>query len=545
MTTVADLVAKLGFQVDSRGLDNFKKSLQSFQSVVRDGIKDLKEYAKQAEKISRIISNAYRPTQAEARDRYLAKTEAIRLNAKSSQMRASMLKKVLSVRERTQAVRELQDATKNRALALSEKISPRNIALREETLKFKKDTAPQTFALKEFANRLKEIGLKLKEKSLSLSEQKFEYKKEQDAQRLKSKGGIISILRGIAGFTFGGVAGGLASLAGFSHPVVMAISLGVKAIVGAIHLVMKTIRDGVKTAMSYRDYRSFTGRNTRGLSALMAASFNTTNLTPEDVMHDAASLEKQYWDMWFGGGNPRFWQMIGRLPTGNGEKDLQTIIESVFGLSGGFKNRGLARSLLSQAGLSEEYIPLIEDIVKNNPTLSPNELFSRTNEEINRLEEENKILREWDREWKELRVELAKLFIDSKFNETLKELVSILREVVLNLRRFWGWKQGDTTGAKIYREANKFAERLSPWGMLTGQNSLFKLGYDSIKGLIDLMNPNSSNTNNITTTVNNQVTVATPEEGADYVNNAGANAVDDVWWHRMNPAYRTAGATGG
>ena len=545
MTTVADLVAKLGFQVDSRGLDNFKKSLQSFQSVVRDGIKDLKEYAKQAEKISRIISNAYRPTQAEARDRYLAKTEAIRLNAKSSQMRAYMLKKVLSIRERTQAVRELQDATKNRALALSEKISPRNIALREETLKFKKDTAPQTFALKEFANRLKEIGLKLKEKSLSLSEQKFEYKKEQDAQRLKSKGGIFGILKGIAGFSFGGVVGGLASLAGFSHPIVMAISLGVKAIVGAIHLVMKTIRDGVKTAMSYRDYRSFTGRNTRGLSALMAASFNTTNLTPEDVMHDAAGLEKQYWDMWFGGGNPRFWQMIGRLPTGNGEKDLQTIIESVFGLSGGFKNRGLARSLLSQAGVSEEYIPLIEDIIKNNPTLSPNELFSRTNEEINRLEEENKILREWDREWKELRVELAKLFIDSKFNEVLKELVDILREVVLNLRRFWGWKQGDTTGAKIYREANKFAERLSPWGMLTGQNSIFKLGYDSIKGLIDLMNPNSSNTNNITTTVNNQVTVATPEEGADYVNNAGANAVDDVWWHRMNPAYRTAGATGG
>ena len=544
MTTVADLVAKLGFQVDSRGLDNFKKSLQSFQSVVRDGIKDLKEYAKQAEKISRIISNAYRPTQAEARDRYLAKTEAIRLNAKSSQMRASMLKKVLSIRERTQAVRELQDATKNRALALSEKISPRNIALREETLKFKKDTAPQTFALKEFANRLKEIGLKLKEKSLSLSEQKFEYKKEQDAQRLKSKG-IFGILKGIAGFSFGGVVGGLASLAGFSHPIVMAISLGVKAIVGAIHLVMKTIRDGVKTAMSYRDYRSFTGRNTRGLSALMAASFNTTNLTPEDVMHDAAGLEKQYWDMWFGGGNPRFWQMIGRLPTGNGEKDLQTIIESVFGLSGGFKNRGLARSLLSQAGVSEEYIPLIEDIIKNNPALSPNELFSRTNEEINRLEEENKILREWDREWKELRVELAKLFIDSKFNEVLKELVDILREVVLNLRRFWGWKQGDTTGAKIYREANKFAERLSPWGMLTGQNSIFKLGYDSIKGLIDLMNPNSSNTNNITTTVNNQVTVATPEEGADYVNNAGANAVDDVWWHRMNPAYRTAGATGG
>ena len=482
MTTVADLVAKLGFQVDTRGFDNFKKSLEAFQSLVRDGLKDLKEYAKQAEKISKAFQNAYLPTRKEAKERYTAVTESIKIKSYAQRVRAQLLPRAMDIRDRNADSRARQ--------------------------------------------------VTLKEKGIQSGQ----------PNNLRS---IFGILKGIAGFSFGGVVGGLASLAGFSHPIVMAISLGVKAIVGAIQLVMKTIRDGVKTAMSYRDYRSFTGRNTRGLSALMAASFNTTNLTPEDVMHDAAGLEKQYWDMWFGGGNPRFWQMIGRLPTGNGEKDLQTIIESVFGLSGGFKNRGLARSLLSQAGVSEEYIPLIEDIIKNNPTLSPNELFSRTNEEINRLEEENKILREWDREWKELRVELAKLFIDSKFNEILKELVDILREVVLNLRRFWGWKQGDTTGAKIYREANKFAERLSPWGMLTGQNSLFKLGYDSIKGLIDLMNPNSSNTNNITTTVNNQVTVATPEEGADYVNNAGANAVDDVWWHRMNPAYRTAGATGG
>jgi hypothetical protein len=53
MTTVADLVAKLGFKVDDSGFNKFKNSLQAFQSVVREGIKDLREYAKEAQKISK------------------------------------------------------------------------------------------------------------------------------------------------------------------------------------------------------------------------------------------------------------------------------------------------------------------------------------------------------------------------------------------------------------------------------------------------------------------------------------------------------------
>ncbi len=482
MTTVADLVAKLGFQVDTKGLDNFKKSLQAFQSMVRDGIKDLKEYAKQAEKISKAFQNAYLPTRKEAKERYNSITESIRVKSYAQAIRAAFLPKAMDIRDRNATSRERQLTLKEKGIQSGQ---PNNIR------------------------------------------------------------GILSILKGIAGFSFGGIAGGLASLAGISHPIVMAISLGVKAIVGAIQLVMKTVRDGVKTAMSYRDYMAFTGRNTRGLSAMMAASLNTTNLTPEDIMKDAAGLEKQYWDMWFGGGNPRFWQMIGRLPTGRGETDLQTILESVYGLSGGFKNRGLARSLLSQSGLSEEYIPLIEDIIKNNPMMSPNDFFTRTKEEIAKLEEENKILREWDREWKELRVELAKIFIDSKLNEVLKKLVDLLGEIVSNLRRFWNWKTGDTTGAKVYRATSSsfldsLSHSLNPLGNVFGD--VIK-AYDWAKDLI--MGGSSQNTNNINTTVNNQVTVASPEEGAQYVNNAGARAVDDVWWHRLNPAYRTAEATGG
>ena len=484
MTTVADLVAKLGFQVDTKGFDAFKKSLQDFQSIVRDGIKDLKEYAKQAEKISKAFQNAYLPTRKEAKERYNAVTESIKIKSYAQRVRAELLPRAMDIRDRNATSRERQ--------------------------------------------------LTLKEKGIQSGQ----------PNNIRS---IVSILKGIAGFSFGGVAGGLASLAGFSHPIVMAISLGVKAIVGAIQLVMKTIREGVKTAMSYRDYMSFTGRNTRGLSALMAASLNTTNLTPEDIMKDAAGLEKQYWDMWFGGGNPRFWQMIGRLPTGRGETDLQTILESVYGLSGGFKNRGLARSLLSQAGLSDEYIPLIEDIIKNNPMMSPNDFFTRTREEIAKLEEENRVLREWDREWKELRVELAKIFIDSKMNELLKELVELLRDIVMTLRGFVKWKNGETTGAKVYRGAMSVFDFFSPLNILTGRSGgmLGSWAADAIKGLLGFENSGSSNTNNINTTVNNQVTVGSAQEAAQYVNSSGARSVDDVWWHRLNPAYRTAGATGG
>ena len=482
MTTVADLVAKLGFKVDDSGFNKFKNSLQAFQSIVRDGIKDLREYAKEAQKISKAFQTAYLPTRKEAKERYIAVTEAIRLKAYAQKIRADLLPKSLDIRDRNATSRARQ--------------------------------------------------LDLKERGL-------------DKGIRPSSNALINILKNIAGFNVGGIAGGVASLAGISHPIVMAISLGVKAIVGALHLVMRTIRDGVKTAMGYRDYMAFTGRNTRRLSPLMAASLNTTNLTPEDIMKDAAGLEKQYWDMWFGGGNPRFWQMIGQLPTGNGEKDLQTILKSVYNLSGGFKNRGIARSLFGQAGLSEEYIPLIEDLRKNNPNMNAVELFAKTREEIAKLEEGNKTLREWDRTWKEIRVELAKAFIDSNFGEVLKDLVKTLQELLGMLRDFLKWRKGDSWGAKLYRSAKEAAGNAlfpSPFTTIKEGWNLLGSGYDFVKDLLGGIT-GSGNTYNINQNQTNQVSVASTEEAADYVNRTASGS--DVWWHRMNPAYRTAGATGG
>ena len=480
MTTVADLVAKLGFKVDDSGFNKFKNSLQAFQSVVREGVKDLREYAKEAQKISKAFQEAYLPTRREAKERYNAITESIRIKSYAQKIRAELLPKSLDIRDRNATSRARQ--------------------------------------------------LDLKEKGL-----------ERGVRT--SPNALINILKNIAGFNVGGIAGGVASLAGISHPIVMAISLGVKAIVAAINLVMKTIRDGVKTAMGYRDYMAFTGRNTKGLSGLMAASLNTTNLTPEDIMKDAAGFEKQYWDMWFGGGNPRFWQMIGRLPTGNGETDLKTILTSVYDLTSGLKDKGKARSLLGQAGLSEEYITLLEDIRRNNPTMGVNEMFAKTREEIAKLEEGNKTLREWDRTWKEIRVELAKLFLDSNFGELLKDLVDILRELVGWLKSFIKWKNGESFGANLYRTAkDALFNTLFPNPIKLVKEG-WNLGSDLLGGIMNGMR--GGNTYNINNNQTNQVSVSSTDEASDYVQKTGANSFANTWWSGVNPAYRNAGATGG
>ena len=175
MTTVADLVAKLGSKVDDSGFNKFKDSLQSFQSVIREGLKDLKEYAKEAEKISKIISRgAYVPTKEEARDRYLARTKQMKLNAESYKKRTDLLNEQLAVKKR-------QDDTRNRSLDFAEKNTPKMLSLREASIRFKEKYAPQTLALKELTQSLKKTQLSLKERQIDLNREKFEYQKEKDS----------------------------------------------------------------------------------------------------------------------------------------------------------------------------------------------------------------------------------------------------------------------------------------------------------------------------------------------------------------------------
>ena len=490
---VGSLFAEIGFKVDESGLDKFSTALKAFQKTIRDGLKDLKAYAQAAREISQAMREAYIPDQREARARYRAQTRDISATARQKNANA----------RRTNA-----------------EVRAGLPGLRAETLKQDSQSRFMNAVARLWQTSQKERGL-------------------TGTHTGKYSSSMLGVLKGIANFNVGGILGGAAGLMGASHPIVMAITLGVKAVVAAIGVVVRTIREGVRAAMSYRDYMAFTGRSTRGISGLMAAALNSTNLTPEDIMKDTAGLEKSYWDMWFGGGNPRFWQMIGQLPTGNGEKDIMTILRSVWNLSGGLKNRGVARSLLGQAGLSEEYIPLMEDLMKNNPDMSPNELFSRTREQIKQQEEGNKTLREIERTWLEFKVELARSLLEVGIGDILKSISDSLRELVDLMRGYKDWSDGDSTSAQVWRFFKGTWKYGNP---ITGPGNIAEAITEAIK---NISNTESGNvTNNIYSTNNNALTVSSTQEAADYVQEQENNSLTAQYWN-LNSAYRMAPTNGG
>jgi len=476
---VGSLFAEIGFKVDQSGLEQFSNALKTFQKNIHNGLKELRAYAKAAREISQAMRAAYIPSAQESRARYKAQTRELNAsarlkNAKARRTNAEILAGLPALRAST-----AQQDSKSRFINAVARI---------------------------WQTSQKERGI-------------------AGSHNGKYSQGIIGLLKGIAGFNIGGIAGGIASLSGISTPIVAAITFGVKAIIAALDMVMKTIRDGIRNAMSYRDYMAFTGRSTRGISGLMAASLGTTNMTPEDIMKDVAGLEKQYWDMWFGGGNPRAWQMMGIRPTGNGETDLKNILASVWGATGGFQNRGMARSLLGQFGLSDEYITLIENLSKGSKNFD--ELFNRTREQIQILEDGNKTMREWDRAWQEVRVELAKTLLDAGIANILKELTSWLRELVLFLR---GFDFSGKLGA-IFGEKNIFN---NPQSVI--KDALLKrLGFEKV-----------AQTNNIYSTNNNQVTVSDTEQANDFILKNQYSNLERAWWNRgeYNSSDRVATAVG-
>lgn len=366
MTTVADLVAKLGFQVDTKGFDNFKKSLESFQSIVRDGLKDLKEYAKQAERITKAMRESFVPNRNEAEKRFKAETYAIRARAFSQRMRARYLPETLSIRKQNADIRERQ-------------------------------------------TRLREAGIS---SGYALSGSKFE--------------GTAKFISSISSVLSGGIGGLITALATLINPILGAItSLGVTIVGGFMKVgawIWGQVKQGLAYAMAFRDYRSFTGRNTKGLNNLMGMTNWTTSMTPQDVMKDAAAMGREYWDMWFGGGNPAIWQLLGVMPTMNGETNLKNLLSSIYGVSGKGKNKGLALSLLKQAGLSEDYMNIFyhwDDYVAGGGEKS---FQGYTDEQIRNMEEANKALREFGIALDQVRVYFVDALLKSGLKDALKDI---------------------------------------------------------------------------------------------------------------------------
>ena len=205
----------------------------------------------------------------------------------------------------------------------------------------------------------------------------------------------------------------------------------------------------------------------------------------------------------------------------------------------GLKNRGVARSLLGQAGLSEEYIPLMEDLMKNNPDMSPNELFSRTREQIKQQEEGNKTLREIERTWLEFKVELARSLLEVGIGDILKSISDSLRELVDLMRGYKDWSDGDSTSAQVWRFFKGTWKYGNP---ITGPGNIAEAITEAIK---NISNTESGNvTNNIYSTNNNALTVSSTQEAADYVQEQENNSLTAQYWN-LNSAYRMAPTNGG
>lgn len=368
MTTVADLVAKLGFKVDDSGFNKFKNSLQAFQSIVRDGIKDLKEYAKQAEKISKAFQNAYLPSRKDAEARFRADTYAIRAKAYAQRVRAKWLPEQLAIRRLNAETRERQTT-------------------------------------------LKEAGL------------------NGGGSRSTGASAIVATLGMLTGGIEGVVRGGFATLgAVIAGPIGAAVGNAVGGAIMAVgRFIVNQIRQALSYIMAFRDYRSFTGRSSSGLNNLMGMTKWATNLTPQDILKDATAMGQSYWDMWFGGGNPAVWQLLGLTPTMNGETNLKNILSRIHSVTGGGKNKGLALNLLKQFGLSEDYMNIFEHWQEYKAGGGMDSFMNFSDEQIKRMEEANKSLKEFSQILDQVRVDVVDSLLKSGLKEFLLDLANYLK----------------------------------------------------------------------------------------------------------------------
>jgi len=499
---VGSLFAEIGFKVDQSGLDSFSNAMKAFQKTIKDGLKDLKEYAKVAKEISQAMKDAYVPSHSDARARYRAETRS--LNASARQKNANARRTNAEVRAGIPAIR---------ASIMERDSESRNINAISRL----------------WQTSQKERGLIGKNDSSNPNRP------------------YIKLLGAIAGGNVGGAAGALAGAIG--GVVGAAISIGVKAIITAIRWLGATIREGIRVGLAYRDYYRFTGRDTTGIAGLLAASRNTSTMTPADIMGDIQGLEKSYWDMWFGQGNPRFWQMMGILPTGNGEVDLKNILSSVYGVTGGFQNKGLARSLLGQAGLSEEYITLVEDLVKNNPSATFKELFAVTKEQIGAIEESNRVMREYDLAVGQIKANLLQAFIETGVLDVVRGFTDALVELMHSIHAIIEWWKGDSTIAKVLRNVSYYGNPVFGGQRVAKSIETGVWGAGAVEEAEKAMRAqarqgNVTNNTNVNTT--NNVQVSSAEEAAEYTTNS-TSSLAEKWWGRSgnNNAFTYAAATSG
>lgn len=198
---------------------------------------------------------------------------------------------------------------------------------------------------------------------------------------------------------------------------------------GFISGVLSFVKDTIRAAMAYRDYRTFTGRSVNELSGLMGMTAYTTSMTPQDVLRDAQGFQKQYWDMWFGKASPEAWMRLGIMPTGNGARDLRSVLRGIYNASDRGTNTGFAASLLSTFGLDEQYMNIFKAMREGRE----NE-FIVMDEQIDKFEQANNALNEFSLAIDEAKRAIVETLLNSGLKEMLDYLVDVIKTIVILLR---------------------------------------------------------------------------------------------------------------
>ena len=384
---VGSLFAEIGFKIDDEGLKNFEKAMQAFQKKIKSGLNDLKAYAKAAREISDAIKDAYVPSQKEMSSRYRAQTAFLRSQSRTGN-----------------------------ALARLKNAETKNLAAQANLANVRAKFFEQDSNTRASNARSRERQLDLKERGLIGT---------HNGRASRFLGQTISLIGGIISgsiaTTIGGLFGPFGALMG------KLVDKIIDVIWKATTWVGRTIVAGMHFGMAYRDYRNFTGRSTTALSNLMAGTFNTTNMRPEDVLKDALGLETGFWEMMLGGGNPAAYQLLGVRPTGVGEIDLQNIINAIGEQTGGFQNRGLARTLFKMFGLSEEYLNVELYRSQQKQAIFDKEINALL-QNADAFEKTNQTLKEFEWIWDNFKAKVLTEFVKSGGLEELKKWLDALTD---------------------------------------------------------------------------------------------------------------------
>lgn len=413
---VSELFAEIGFKVDTRGLADFSNSMKSIKETIKDCVSGLKEFAKAAEQINKAVEkirSAYVPTQKEAAQRYRAETYYFRSAGKELRGRAAMEKGKGALFQVNSDFREQQE----------ERLARQSQTNRER--------------------------LELQKLNYELNKAKFEYRKEHQTD----VSGSVTIGTIIGNIVAKAITGLLSQLKGW--------------IMGALSF----IKDTIRAAMAYRDYRTFTGRSVSELSGLMGMTAYTTSMTPQDILKDAQGFQKQYWDMWFGKASPEAWMRLGIMPTGNGAQDLRNVLRAIYNFTNKGTNTGMAASLLSTFGLDEQYMNIFKAMREGRK----NE-FLVMDEQIDKFEQANNSLNEFSLAIDEVKRMFVETLLKSGLKEMLNYLVETLKIIVSMLRSgafvgksptealsmIWDAFAGSDTERKYMQKTGKHAGRFSP-----------------------------------------------------------------------------------